>query len=57
VDLSEKIRDVYSIDTSRYGAHFNPRPQPDAYGRRDATPLEVQKAISIINLSGKRRNK
>jgi hypothetical protein len=45
------------MDTNRYGTHFNPRPQPDAYGRRDATPLEVQKAISIINLSGKRRNK
>lgn len=28
-----------------FGSHFNERPQPDALGRRIATPREVQQAI------------
>lgn len=44
--LSEDLRRVYSKDTSYFGSAFNPRPEPDAFGRRDATPLEVIRATN-----------
>lgn len=30
----------------KMGQHYNPRPEPDALGRRLATPLEIQKALN-----------
>lgn len=40
------------IAPSRFGNHFNEREKPDALGRMQATPLEIQKAMSgEFNLS------
>lgn len=30
----------------KIGQHYNPRPEPDALGRRIATPVEIQKAMN-----------
>lgn len=30
----------------KIGQNLNPRPKPDALGRRPATPLEIQQAIN-----------
>jgi len=42
----ETLLRIHSRNTSYYGSSFNPRPEPDAFGRRDATPLERQRAIN-----------
>ena len=45
--MLEDLRRTYSlkITASRFGSHFNERPQPNALGRTPATPLEIQKAM------------
>jgi hypothetical protein len=30
----------------KMGYHYNPRPTPDVFGRRAATPVEIQKVLS-----------
>lgn len=30
----------------KMGQHYNPRPNPDVFGRRVATPVEIQKVIT-----------
>lgn len=44
----EDLRITYlsKIAPSRFGNHFNERPQPDALGRTPATPLEIQRAMN-----------
>ncbi len=41
----EDLHRAHSIDTSYYGSSFNPAPKPDVFGRKPATPLEVQKTL------------
>ena len=37
---------MHSLELLRkMGQNLNPRPQPDALGRRPATPLEIQQAM------------
>jgi hypothetical protein len=44
----EKLRRAYpsKITPTIFGKHFNERPQPNAFGRADATPLEIQQVIN-----------
>ena len=43
----ERLRNAYPIKATpnRFGSHFNERPQPDAFGRREATPAEIERAM------------
>lgn len=43
----EKLRQTYPqrATPNMFGHHFNERPQPDAFGRRAATPLEIQQTM------------
>lgn len=45
--LPENLNRIYSsrVTPNRFGHHFNERPQPDTFGRRPATPLEIQQAM------------
>lgn len=43
----EDLRKIYpsKITPNIFGKHFNERPRPDVFGRAQATPLEIQRAM------------
>lgn len=43
---SERLFAKYKpVTPSKFGPHYSPRPEADVFGRRTASPLEVQRAL------------